>query len=77
MKRFLLLTSFFLATRLMAQWNDKLLIPVPLENIGYFKPADGNWSIQGDAMGMPGIEHHMVTKPGTGILVNQPTPGKN
>ncbi len=61
----------------MAQWNDKLLIPVPLENMGFFKPADGNWSIQGDAMGLPGIEHHMVTKPGTGILVNQPTPGKN
>ncbi len=61
----------------MAQWNDKVLIPVPLENMAFFKPADANWSIQGDAMGLPGTQYHLVTKPGTGMLVNQPSPGKN
>jgi len=56
-----------------AQWNEKILKPVSLQNLDFFKLAATNWKIVGKANSMLESNLNISTNPGTGVLVNRNT----
>jgi hypothetical protein len=57
--------------KMQAQWNEKALKDISLQNLDFFKPNAGNWKIVGKAAALREINHNISIDPGTGVLVNR------
>ena len=66
-------TAFLLCCQSVSgQWNETSLVPISFQNLDFFKPASGNWKIEGKTAALREINHKIETMPGVGVLVNRP-----
>jgi len=72
LKYFILVFSYFISFASLAQWNEKELQPISLENLDFFKPVAGNWKIESKATCLWKVNQNLETSPGKGVLVNRP-----
>jgi hypothetical protein len=63
--------ALFLLSKSFAQWNERALQDISLQNLDFFKPNAGNWKLESKAFGLREINHSLKTDPGTGVLVNR------